>query len=558
MSSRTFTLIRNLVLTAVYVYLCVHFNGKGNSEASMMSFAALASVWLHSGRDRRPSGPGLTVLIPLACAFTLLGCDASGPTYSLHWPGEKKVVVERQSAPLYGPQSKLLADSIEMLPAAAPSYTASRGGLHVLNTDGLFYTQDANGLLLKLHAAQSYRTSADCSALASPVNGDVCYDTAIPAFRYYSAGWSTGPTNDALLVHLAGSETITGTKTFSGGILASGATAINWSGSTADFTFSTGDLIWNGAAGKDVTLTQGVSTSGSPYALKVIGGAHTTLAASTEANDVYYDLSRTAQWATGALATQRAFLIDAPTYGFVAASTITNAATLAIENAPQAGTNATLTNAWALWVQAGATRLAGALSLGGNVTMTTATTLAAGSNTLIGSVADKLNAAHLAIASQASQDLLVANAATTFTRLAVGTEGQRLSVVSGAVAWATVPYSTVSGGATTALGAATAYLTAAGQAGSATEIYLALVTRATTSRNLYCFAGTAPGGADTVVFTVRENASDMTLTCTITGAATTCNDTSNSFASVAGDRLSIKAVSSGVLAAGLACTFEES
>jgi hypothetical protein len=66
------------------------------------------------------------------------------------------------------------------------------------------------------------------------------------------------------------------------------------------------------------------------------------------------------QWATGTIATQREFLIDAPTYSFVAASTITNAATLAITGAPIAGTNATILNRLALWVQGGKVRLDGA------------------------------------------------------------------------------------------------------------------------------------------------------------------------------------------------------
>jgi hypothetical protein len=40
-------------------------------------------------------------------------------------------------------------------------------------------------------------------------------------------------------------------------------------------------------------------------------------------------------------------------------------------------------------------------------------------------------------------------------------------------------------------------------------------------------------------------------------SAQTCNDTSNTFTVVAGDRLSVKAVSSATTAAGAACTFEE-
>jgi hypothetical protein len=96
----------------------------------------------------------------------------------------------------------------------------------------------------------------------------------------------------------------------------------------------------------------------------VTGGAHTNLTLSTEAIDANYNLARTVQFATGALTTQRAFVVQAPTYGFVGASTITTAATLAVSGAPAAGTNATLTNTYAIWAQAGTIRSEGGLSAG--------------------------------------------------------------------------------------------------------------------------------------------------------------------------------------------------
>ncbi len=104
----------------------------------------------------------------------------------------------------------------------------------------------------------------------------------------------------------------------------------------------------------NTTFTQGVATTGSPVALTLTGAAHTTLTASTEAPDVNFNLARTVQFATGALTTQRAFRLQAPTYGFVGSSTITDAATLAVSGAPVAGTNATITNSHALLVSAGA------------------------------------------------------------------------------------------------------------------------------------------------------------------------------------------------------------
>lgn len=60
------------------------------------------------------------------------------------------------------------------------------------------------------------------------------------------------------------------------------------------------------------------------------------------------------QWATGALTTQREILITQPTYSFVGASTITDAATFGIAGAPIKSTNATITNTHGILVQAGA------------------------------------------------------------------------------------------------------------------------------------------------------------------------------------------------------------
>ena len=103
----------------------------------------------------------------------------------------------------------------------------------------------------------------------------------------------------------------------------------------------------------NTTITQRIATTGSPVALTLTGAAHTTLTASIEAIDINFNLNRVVQFATGALALQRAMLIQAPTYAFVGASTVTAAVTLDIAGPPVAGTNAILTNTWALRVASG-------------------------------------------------------------------------------------------------------------------------------------------------------------------------------------------------------------
>lgn len=107
---------------------------------------------------------------------------------------------------------------------SAPTCPSGKACSYALSADSQVYDVDAAGLILKSHAAKSFRSSASCSALASPANGDVCYDTGSSLFRFYSAGWTSAPVNDSLLVHKAGSETITGAKNFGGQKLAGVAT----------------------------------------------------------------------------------------------------------------------------------------------------------------------------------------------------------------------------------------------------------------------------------------------------------------------------------------------
>lgn len=76
-------------------------------------------------------------------------------------------------------------------------------------------------------------------------------------------------------------------------------------------------------------------------------------------------------------------------------------------------------------------------------------------------------------------------------------------------------------------------------------------------RNLYVKMVTAPAGAVVDTITVRKGGADQTLTCTVTAAATTGSDTTNSFSVAAGDELSVKYVSGGgSTAANVMVSFE--
>jgi hypothetical protein len=113
------------------------------------------------------------------------------------------------------------------------------------------------------------------------------------------------------------------------------------------------------------TLAPTAITSGVRVPLTLTGAADTGITASTEQADAFFNGARTLTFATGAITAQRSFKFAAPTLAFAGASTVTTAATVYIDRAPQAGTNATLTNSYALLVGAGTVRLNGSLTIGG-------------------------------------------------------------------------------------------------------------------------------------------------------------------------------------------------
>jgi len=103
-------------------------------------------------------------------------------------------------------------------------------------------------------------------------------------------------------------------KSTSAEILDLQTTGLNWfmdTGLTVGNTYTPTSVFFVNGAGQ--ITTQLVQTTGSPNLVKTIGAAHTTLTASTEANDIYFNLGRTVQFSTGALTTQRAMYVSHPT-----------------------------------------------------------------------------------------------------------------------------------------------------------------------------------------------------------------------------------------------------
>ena len=109
------------------------------------------------------------------------------------------------------------------------------------------------------------------------------------------------------------------------------------------FVDASQDNVGIGAAptsGYLLHVNQAASTSGSPSAFVVTGGAHTGLATSTEAIDVLFDLARTVQFTGAPATTQRAIYVESPTYASSSAGQVlSNPVTFDIGSAPAPGTN---------------------------------------------------------------------------------------------------------------------------------------------------------------------------------------------------------------------------
>ena len=246
------------------------------------------------------------------------------------------------------------------------------GAAHTTLTASIEASDVSFNLARTVEFATGALASQRAFQISAPTYGFVGASTITTAATFYINAAPVAGTN-ATLTNTHAIWVDAGTSRFDGQILealgAVGAPSYSFQGDTNTGIFSSGadalELVTAGAtrvavdATGGVTITQGISTTGSPIGITFTGAAHTTLTASTEASDVNFNLARTVEFATGAIASQRAVRINAPTYGFVGASTITTAATIYIDAAPVAGTNATITNSYALWVDAGAIRLDG-------------------------------------------------------------------------------------------------------------------------------------------------------------------------------------------------------
>ena len=169
-----------------------------------------------------------------------------------------------------------------------------------------------------------------------------------------------GATNPVLQVDsstasVANGLKITGTAAGSGVKLESISTAANEDIILGTKGTSSSVKLQVGASNKYVATAQNhtfsVSATGTASTVRFgyTGAADTTLTASTEAPSTYFNLGQIRQHATGTMSLQRDFRITPSTHSFVGASTLSNMHGFTVDGAPIAGTNATVTNASAIY-----------------------------------------------------------------------------------------------------------------------------------------------------------------------------------------------------------------
>lgn len=196
-----------------------------------------------------------------------------------------------------------------------------------------------------ISSAANTITSASANALAVGLNG-----TTNPAFQV-DASTASSATGWAIKSAAAGGAAaltvVSSATNEQGTISAKGSSPLRLQGGAFQLSVTGIGVLYN------ITSSQHLFQAAAGNGIKFVftGNADTTLTASTEINDFYVNMGQIRQHSTGTIALQRDARFTGSTHSFVAASTITDCATLAVDGYGQAGTNATITNAHGILIQ---------------------------------------------------------------------------------------------------------------------------------------------------------------------------------------------------------------
>jgi hypothetical protein len=112
------------------------------------------------------------------------------------------------------------------------------------------------------------------------------------------------------------------------------------------------------------TLSQDAIENGNPIFLKFNAGTLSNLSSNIETNDIIFNLFRNVQWGSGNINLQRAIRVRNPIYLALSSSTINDAYTFTVDNAPLASTNMSINRPWSFGVLGGNSVFAGSSLFG--------------------------------------------------------------------------------------------------------------------------------------------------------------------------------------------------
>ena len=227
----------------------------------------------------------------------------------------------------------------------------------------------------------SQPTVGDISGIPSLTQGSVIFAGPSNTFAQDNSNFYWDDTNNRLVIAKGGafSPAAGAPLTVSG---ASGGVAINLDASTAQSIVKGGtgalsigtttatsvSMLTNGTtaaqwdSSQNLTLTPG-AVSGGITCFTISGAAHSGV--NTDYHDIQFNMSRTVALAAGAtISTMSSWVFSPPVFTAPSSRTITVASSFSVSGTPAAGTNVTITQPLAFWVQNGDSYFNGRIASG--------------------------------------------------------------------------------------------------------------------------------------------------------------------------------------------------
>jgi fibronectin-binding autotransporter adhesin len=244
------------------------------------------------------------------------------------------------------------------------TYLATAGGFVGVGTTSPTAKLEVNGSTA-FYGATAINTTGTNALYVGPLG------TSTPSFQVDNSAISSGNGIKITTTSAGGGVTLAAVSANVGETLTllskGGGTILVGNGSTGNIvlntsaseTFQTGGIQRFAINANTAAFTPGTTNTASAIRFSVQGTADAALTASTEAPDVYFNLSQIRTHANGALPIQRDFRITPSTHAFsgaggtTAAQTIASTSALSIDGPPTLGAFANYTNAYGLFIGSG-------------------------------------------------------------------------------------------------------------------------------------------------------------------------------------------------------------